>query len=123
MSQTAVMNKMIDFCYEANGDVRCQNPRGLVFFLRAEPPVSQPAKPAWQPVPATKEVAVRREAEAKPIAEKTQAIPQPAQFQVVETTREVEARRVVEAAPAPAPQAAPAEPGDDKGWFNKLFKR
>lgn len=124
----------LNFAYEADGEVRCSNPKGLIFFLRAEPPAPKPAAEArsWTPVAATQEVEVRRAAEPQPFVEVTRPIPAAApDWKPVEATREVEVRREA-AAPAPAPAArgtgplpqAPA-PGQQapKGWFGGLFKK
>lgn len=134
MSMIAMVGTSINFDYRAGGEVLCKNPKGLVFFLRAEPPAARPASPppaprSWQPVEATREVEVRRHAEPQPIAEATRTVPaaEPtATFKPVEATHEVEVRRAAEP-PAvargtgplpdvPAPGKAP-----QRGWFGKLF--
>lgn len=127
MTQTAV--RPINYHYDNTGEVRCENNRGLIFFLHAEPPAAK-AAPSWTPVAATKEVEVRRSAEPQPLAEKTRPIPAAeAHWKPVPATMEVEVRRVVEAAPAPVRGTAPLPdvpmPGEEapKGWFGKLFKK
>lgn len=127
----------LNFAYEADGEVRCSNPKGLIFFLRAEPPVVKPAPEArsWTPVAATQEVEVRRAAEPQPFVEKTRPIPAAtAEWKPVEATKEVEVRRVDAVAQAPAAQPAARGtgplpnvplPGEkaEKGWFGSLFKK
>lgn len=134
MSMTAMVGTSINYDYRAGGEVLCKNPKGLIFFLRAEPPAARPAAPppaprSWTPVEATREVEVKRHAEPQPIAEMTRTVPaaEPtAAFQAVEATHEVEVRRAAEPQSiargtgplpaAPAPGQAP-----EKGWFGKLF--
>lgn len=135
MSMTAMMvGPSINYDYRAGGEVLCKNPKGLVFFLRADAPVVRPAAPApapraWAPVEATREVEVKRHAEPQPIAEMTRTVPaaEPqATFRAVEATHEVEVRRAAEpvaAARGTAPLAEAPAPGKaaQGGWFGKLF--
>jgi hypothetical protein len=118
----------IEYAYEGDGEICCRNPRGLVFFLRAEPPSVKPAE-SWTPVAATREVEVRRAAEPRAIAEVARPLPDPraTAWKPIEAKQEVEVRRVAEPQPqakgtgplpdAPAPGKAP-----EKGWFGKLFR-
>lgn len=134
MSTMAMMSYGINYDYRAGGEVLCKNPKGLVFFLRAEPPTARPAAPppaprSWQAVEATREVEVRRHAEPQAITEMTRTVPAAdltGGFTAVEATHEVEVRRSAEAPVAPrgtgalpdvpAPGKAP-----ERGWFGKLF--
>lgn len=123
MSAIAEILPEIDFSYDKNGQVLCRNPKGLIFFLQAEPPVqkaepkseARPAAPApaptWQPMESVVEVEVRRAAEPMPIAEATRRN---------EPAAEV---RPSAAKTGPLPQAP--EPGKpaEKGWFGKLFAK
>ena len=131
MTMTAMVSTSINYDYRAGGEVLCKNPKGLIFFLRAEPPAPRPAAPppaprSWTAVEATREVDVKRHAEPQSIAEATRTVPaaEPtATFKAVEATQEVEVRRAAEPVrgtgmlpDAPAPGRAP-----EKGWFGKLF--
>lgn len=127
MIQTAMRPIDIDYSYDRSGEVVCQNRAGLVFFLHAEPPAPKAAA-NWQPVEATKEVAVRRAQESAPIVEMSRPIPEarPA-WKPVEATHEVEVRRA-DAPAAPAARGTGALPDvplpgkqPERGWFGKLF--
>jgi hypothetical protein len=119
MSAIADILPGIDYSYDKNGQVLCRNPKGLIFFLQAEPPAPkaearpearpQAPAPAWQPIEAVVEVEVRRAAEPMPIAEATRR------------TTEPEARPVAKTAPLPEVSAAGKQP--EKGWFGKLFAK
>lgn len=96
MTMTATLPAQLNVVCAADGETRCENPKGLVFYLRSEPPAARPtpAKPAWTPVPATHEVEVRRMPAASPKAEDR----------------------------APVAEAVMARPASG-GWFGNFFKR
>ncbi len=136
MSMTAMVGTSINFDYRAGGEVLCKNPKGLIFFLRAEPPSARPAAPppaprSWQAVEATREVEVRRHAEPQSIAEATRTVSaaEPrASFTAVEATYEVEVRRAAEPQPiargtGPLSDAPAAGKAPERGWFGKLFSK
>jgi hypothetical protein len=123
MSAIAELLPEIDYSYDKNGQVLCRNPKGLIFFLQAEPPVqkaepkaeARPAAPApaptWQPIENVVEVEVRRATEPMPIAEATRR---------AEPAAEVRSQA---AKTGPLPEVpAPGKPAE-KGWFGKLFAK
>lgn len=132
MSATATKTDCIAYDYRATGEVQCKNPKGLVFFLRADPPKAS----AWKTVEATREVEVKRHVEAQTVGEATRSVAHapesgaaPGTFTSVAATHEVEVRRAPEPVAAPAPARstgpltnAPAPGGQPaKGWFSKLL--
>jgi hypothetical protein len=135
MSVSAIVTGGINYDYRAGGEVLCRNPKGLVFFLRAEPPAARPASPppaprSWSPVEATREVEVKRHVEPQPITEMARVVPAaepaPAAFTAVDATREVEVRRAAEPQPVgrgtgPLPNVPSPGKAPERGWFGKLF--
>lgn len=130
MSAIAETLTDIDFSYDKSGQVLCRNPKGLIFFLQSEPPVTKaesksearPAAPApaptWQPIEAVVEVEVRRAAEPMPIAEATRRA---VQMGPTQSEPAAEVRQAAKTGPLPqAPE--PGKPAE-KGWFGKLFAK